>query len=231
MSTERYRDLVTELCIRFHIDIPTDTLEEGFSLKVNQTLFTLQCDLEADEDELLIFCEFSEYPSENIPLALKRLMKVNVLSYLKNGPKFSLNPDTGHIILFSRASLSELSPDILVLILLNLSNCARLWQKYALLEDETITPKVSNAVSQTANERMLGPLLKSSLFPGITVQLVLEQEDCLSMSADSLASINSVLNDEISTEASSEIYNALFELERDGLFMWSSLNKKQTGNP
>ena len=227
MSTEHYSDLVTELCIRFHIDLPTDTLEDGFSLKVNQTLFTLQYDLEANNDELLIFCEFSEYPSENSRLALRRLMRVNTLSYLRNGPKFSLNPDTGHIILFSRALLSELSPDVLVLILLNLSNCARLWQKYALLEDEEVSAIINNIAGRSV-KRVSGELLNSSVLPGISVQFI--KDDDVPMSAKSLALIKSVLNDEISTEASSEIYNALFELERDGLFTWSSLNEKQTSN-
>lgn len=231
MSTELYDDLVKDICSRFHIATPTDKeLEEGFSLKVNQILFTLQHDAVFDEDGLLIFCEFSEYPTENVEAILRRLMQVNLFSYFRQGPKFSLNPDTGHVILFSRTSLAQVSSAILVLVLLNLSNCAHLWQKYSLLDDEIEkaasphTIKSHLASRQNPNESFL----TSKLFPDISIQFL--DNDDVPMSDDSLNAVRKMTDDNANAEASAEIFNALFELEKKGLFQWAPVQEENSNN-
>lgn len=107
-------------------------------LHVNGVAFTLAPapNNAGDVDALGYFCDFGPLP-EDLPEAvvLRRLLESNLFLFGADLPRFTCNPETGHVLLAGRVLLSQVTGDIVIQLLDQMSGYARQWGENHFLED------------------------------------------------------------------------------------------------
>jgi hypothetical protein len=137
MSIEKYQRLLTEFCTLVRIEDKATVIETG-SVLINDVAFSLLYN--ADDAEragtMGAYCDFGEVPEHNQVAVLRRLLEVNL--FLAGSPMactFSINPETGHVLLCVCLDLHTTEAVGLVDTLRLCTEEARRWRDAYFLED------------------------------------------------------------------------------------------------
>ena len=136
MSKEMYCQLIDSFCEKFGIADP-EPMYKACNLRVNNTDLTLLHGDFIDQNCLIVYCDLGEPPADNKQLAIQRLMEVNLSSFAHGAPRFGRNPETGHLLLMQRLTLSETDVDTLMTSMAEFESFALVWrQNFLLMADE-----------------------------------------------------------------------------------------------
>ena len=130
MNNEAFRHLMRGLCTTTGIADVDEVLETG-SLAVGGIAFSVYAEDDTEgpaADALMVYCDYGMPPEKDQLAVVRRLLEINL--YLADGPciaSYSLNPETGHIVLACRFRISELTPAGLAEILDSCAREARQW--------------------------------------------------------------------------------------------------------
>jgi hypothetical protein len=108
MTTETYKRLIDEICQMAQIP-NAQLMYQSADLRIDDVNFTL---IEAglgDEDGLALYCDFGPLPTHRREQVLERLMQLNLAMHGINTPVFSLNQETGHVLLARRIVLRQIT--------------------------------------------------------------------------------------------------------------------------
>jgi hypothetical protein len=135
MSTDLYRALIDEICVKCDIRDPESLYRSATNLHVNHTDFSLYYGGAIDPFSALLYCDFGALP-QDCPLTVPlRLLETNMYMFGVNSPVFTYNPDNGHVLLMSRIPLTSASADHVLEILSGLSDMVLGWRKDFYLDD------------------------------------------------------------------------------------------------
>lgn len=142
MSTTKYQQLLLEFCQLVRIDDASAVLESG-SVEMNDIAFSLIHDTEEERTAsvLCVYCDFGEIPSAaDHALVMRRLLEVNLFLFVSpTACTFSINPETGHVLLCVSLDLHATDARMLAETLTLCTEEARRWRETHFLDDTDVT--------------------------------------------------------------------------------------------
>lgn len=87
-------------------------------------------------DRMFAFCDFGDVPPEREAAVMRRLLEMNFAVYQGNAPSFTIDPESGRVMLLAEVPLSEATPVNVMGFLQGLSVQANEWRKNHFLAEE-----------------------------------------------------------------------------------------------
>ena len=151
MSYQKYCDLIDEFYFQTEIDdVPNRYENTNFNLL--EIPVTLAYGGE-DTDNLLLFCEFGELPEEGQDKALRKILECNMELFAQNAGQFSINPETGQVLLMVRLPLDEIEKETFVGILMMYASMAKEWRQTYFLTERTDLEEILNTFLLPADSK------------------------------------------------------------------------------
>lgn len=132
MSYEMYCELIDTVCQQLGIPDPQSNYELC-QINVDDNKYSLGY-IEAEPECLIAFCHFGDVPEQRAVAILRRLLEINMLMFSAQAPRFSINPDTGRVLLIIQIPLEGLTYGALMEALVIFSRIAKNWRKNFLLD-------------------------------------------------------------------------------------------------
>jgi hypothetical protein len=140
METLEYRQFMQELA-EFAKLPDAENFYRDANLIVDDVDFAL---LEANRGSdigIAVYCDLGSAPHTNRVAVLERLLEMNMAIFSADPVVFSMNPDTGRVVLNIRLSIMGVTPGQIISYLYKHAECAKQWGKtYFLVEDEESRP-------------------------------------------------------------------------------------------
>jgi hypothetical protein len=113
MTTKTFQTLAQDIC-RFANTSADGASQSYLKLDVDGITFTL-LENAANEGTIVYFCDFGLAPhGDDRAEILQRLLEANLAMYGTGSPSFSLDFDTGHVLLMGQASLDVVNAEKLL---------------------------------------------------------------------------------------------------------------------
>ena len=125
MSTHHYQVLIDEVC-RFHGIVPAGDLAHGAHIVVAGVALTLLPS--EDAHSLMLFCDFGEPPWQWRAEVLQRVLESNLFMFSADSPHFSMDHESGRVMLLERLVASHINADGLLAKLERYAQHALRWQ-------------------------------------------------------------------------------------------------------
>lgn len=135
MSSQRHRDLIDALCRLAGIADAAAVHQHG-NLRVSDVDFTLLPVAQAGGEMLLVYCDFGRPPAHEREKALQRVLELNLLLYGGEGPGFSFNRESGHVLLMAQLRLESASAEAVLTVVRSMALFAQRWRTDHFLGDE-----------------------------------------------------------------------------------------------
>lgn len=126
MSSRPYQTLIEELCQLYGI-VPTGDLAHGAEIAFAGVALTLLPGEEADS--LLLFCDFGEPPWRWRAEVLQRVLESNLFMFAADSPHFSIDHESGRVVLLDRMVASRINAAALFGKLERYAQHAQRWQR------------------------------------------------------------------------------------------------------
>jgi len=138
MASEKFEQLIRVFCASVQIEDVATVLDTG-SVSVNDVAFSIfpADEEDAEEEAVMVYCDFGPVPGTNAVAVLRRLLEVNL--FLSSAPlacSFSINPESQHVILGFRSPLDETNPETLTTSLRMCAQEAEHWRESYFLEGQ-----------------------------------------------------------------------------------------------
>lgn len=147
MASEKYKKLINDICTIANLPVQQQFYVNA-DLALDGVNFTLVNASIEDFDAIGLYCDFGAPPSQKRVAVLERLLEINLSLHGFNTPLFTLNSESGHILLARVVPIEGLS----ALELMNLMNDyavqAREWRENFFLEDAKSFTKASSGASR-----------------------------------------------------------------------------------
>lgn len=133
MNKTTFRALAQDLRRELH-------LQEGgdagvVNLLVEGVPFTLSCEPQWGEDQVLFVCDFGPLPRGDRARMLERVLETNLCMFGPHAPTFSINPGTRHLVLMGLLPLQGLTARALIDALPCYALSAHQWAETGFIED------------------------------------------------------------------------------------------------
>jgi hypothetical protein len=139
MTSQRHHDLIEALCRLAGIADAAAVHRQG-SLRVGDVEFTLLPVAQAGGEMLVAYCDFGPPPAREREKALQRLLELNLLLYGGEGPAFSFNRESGHVLLMAQLRLEQATAEAVLTVLRSMTLFAQRWRGDHFLADEPRAP-------------------------------------------------------------------------------------------
>jgi hypothetical protein len=86
-------------------------------------------------DRAFVFTDFGPLPVGGEQPVMRRLLEVNFLLYRGEAPTFTIDPDSGHVMLMGEVPLAMATPELVLTYMREMSKQALEWRKTHFLND------------------------------------------------------------------------------------------------
>lgn len=129
-----YRNLIEALCRHAGIADAAAVHRDG-NLRMADVDFTLLPVAHPEGELLLVYADFGPLPAHDRVTALQRLLELNLLMYGGEGPGFSFNRESGHVLLMTQTRLAKATADTVLAVLRSTALFAQRWRADHFLVD------------------------------------------------------------------------------------------------
>lgn len=149
-AKEHYYQLIDGICALAGIAEPR-TMYENCSISVNQIEFTMTHANFVHPDLAVLYVDFGKPPAERRDVVLQRLLETNTYMFCdSDGPAFSFNAESGHVMLMVRVLLPQVTPASVIALMQHLSDYVKSWQSNFFLSDDERAGKKSSGLGSFA---------------------------------------------------------------------------------
>lgn len=155
MATERYCDFIDRICHLARIP-RSPSMHDSADLEIDDVRFTLIDASTMKEDGVAFFCDFGLPPSgKQRAEVLHRLLELNLVMSGINTPVFTINRQSGHVLMMGRVPLAHITPKDIVSAFSTYAMHAKAWRKtYFLLDGErAASAPVRGSAQQVLKQR------------------------------------------------------------------------------
>jgi hypothetical protein len=146
MQVQIFRELVSQI---FELaKIPdAQSVKDTANLEVDGIKFTLMDSRIETESAVAVYCDFGEPPKARRADVLQLLLELNCAMSGANAPIFSINIETGHVILSCRVLTGKLTATDVLNILAQNAAQAKEWRKTYYLQNQNAPRSASERAS------------------------------------------------------------------------------------
>jgi hypothetical protein len=139
MSSPAYRALIDAFCRAAGLGDAGELHRTG-NLRLGDVDFTLLPVAHPQGDLVLVYADFGPVPAHAREQALQRLLELNLLLYGGEGPGFSFNRESGHVLLMAQLRLGTASPEAVLGVVRSMALFAQRWRADHFLAEESAVP-------------------------------------------------------------------------------------------
>ncbi|RJF92175.1 CesT family type III secretion system chaperone [Noviherbaspirillum saxi] len=143
--TQHYISLLQEIS-RIHGGSDLEEMTHGAQLVIHGVTVTLIPGEGADS--LLLFCDFGRPPRQSRAEVLQRILETNLFMFSPESPFFSMDNETGHLLLMERMRASTVTAEVLLEKLERYAQHALRWGAGFILFDIDANPESSRGFSE-----------------------------------------------------------------------------------
>lgn len=123
-----FSQLIEGFCKLCALDEP-ERVVAGGPIEVNDVIFSLTCNEEADLKRLFIHCDFGTVPRGREAGIYQSLLETNMGLYTGSGPTFAISPQTRRVVLVDHRQLEQLTPASLRDLVFGMQQQAMGWRR------------------------------------------------------------------------------------------------------
>ncbi|MCA1325609.1 CesT family type III secretion system chaperone [Herbaspirillum sp. alder98] len=153
MSKQLYEAVIRELCALSGIK-DAQSIVNGGPVAVSEVVFSLHPGTDANEGDLLVYCDFGEIFKGREAEVSRTLLEANLLMYAANGPMYAISPASGRVVSQQRYTLAGMQAEGLRDTLALLAATAKEWRKTQLLDNPPV--KTNGSAATRIQQRWSG---------------------------------------------------------------------------
>ena len=154
MATPAFCKLIDQICQLANIP-SSPSFYETADLEIDEIQFTLIDCCTDTKQGLVFFCDFGLPPERRRAEVLQRLLELNLIASGIDTPAFSVNDNTGHVVLIGRIFFEKKSALDVLNTLVPYAAQATEWQKTRYLQESSRSrpPSSSSGIRHVQNRK------------------------------------------------------------------------------